>query len=67
MPIYDFKCAKCEEIWSILVSVSDYSQAEIFECDHCGAENTRDARVNIGAGLATTIIGTRKPRSSDMW
>lgn len=60
MPIYGFKCKSCDKTWDILVSMDEYSDALTFECEHCGHEQDRDSRSDVGSGLSTTVRGVSK-------
>ena len=41
MPIYEFKCHKCEKVVNKLAKVADYNSLETRTCPHCGKEMTR--------------------------
>jgi putative FmdB family regulatory protein len=39
MPMYDYKCSKCESNYSLRVSIDHYKVSQ--PCPHCGAENQK--------------------------
>ena len=60
MPTYDFKCRKCDKPWDILLSMDDYGNKNYFMCPHCGEEQDRESRTELGKGLKTITIGVSK-------
>ena len=43
MPIYEFKCKKCDEEFDFLFMVSDVAT----NCPKCGEHHTRDDRIEM--------------------
>ncbi len=40
MPVYDFRCEKCEKVFSVQMSYQDYGRKAV-ACPACGAKETR--------------------------
>jgi putative FmdB family regulatory protein len=40
MPTYTFSCNKCNKTFEIYVTISQYSQLKIVECEHCNSNDT---------------------------
>lgn len=60
MPIYEFICAKCDKPWDEMRTMDDYGDSVTFECPHCGEEQDKESRTNVGKGLQTIVNGTSK-------
>lgn len=41
MPAYEFKCNKCEKVFSLKISVSDYDRKKTYSCPNCGSTDTK--------------------------
>ena len=54
MPMYDFKCKKCGELTTVILSMKDCDNSP--KCERCGGNTGRF----IGATFRTTVNGTRK-------
>lgn len=59
MPIYDFKCPKCEHYAGILMSFKDYDEFTKTECEKCGESITKDDR-EICTNIKANIVGVSK-------
>lgn len=61
MPIYEFKCLKCEEYMEILVMGSDDKQVEM-KCGKCGSPNLE--RILSSTSYTVAAGGAAKSGSS---
>lgn len=41
MPAYEFKCNKCNEKFSIQLSVAEYSKRKSYQCPKCKSEEVK--------------------------
>ena len=66
MPIYLYKCPKCEGEFDVEMTIPQYSEFKEFECpiEDCGHANiTRDDRIITPAAVtrASYVMGTKRP------
>jgi putative FmdB family regulatory protein len=41
MPVYDFKCNKCNKTFSLQISISEYSSKKTFTCPKCKSKSVK--------------------------
>ena len=64
MPMYPYRCPKCEDEFNITMTIAEYSEFEEFECPICGHANvTRDDRIMCAPSVtrASYVMGTKRP------
>jgi len=58
-PIYDFGCSECNEVTSPIFSYDEYDAVDEMECEHCGAQMTKDHRI-ISGNIKKIVRGVGK-------
>lgn len=64
MPIYDYHCSSCDQIWESIYKIDDRSKPELQPCPNCNSENTvklKITSISIGDPL---LLGRMKPSSA---
>jgi putative FmdB family regulatory protein len=41
MPTYDYKCKKCNKVFSLQMTISDYEKRKSFACPHCKSKSVK--------------------------
>lgn len=60
MPLYDFKCVKCESKWTEAWSISEYSSKYEVVCEQCKeVQDKRQAR-ELSTGIEKIVKGVSK-------
>ncbi len=67
MPIYDYRCEKCEELWEENLSMSKMNSPTKKPCPHC--EETGCVVKHVGGfpGLATDATLTANKKTGGQW
>lgn len=48
MPLYDFRCQECEQIYEVWLSLKEKEEGLIKPCPQCGSEQTQQIFSSVG-------------------
>ncbi len=60
MPLYEFRCSKCRELFELLVMNND---EDIVKCPHCSSEAFERVLSTASYNMGSRGGGSREPRS----
>jgi len=61
MPVYDFRCEACEELWEETLMISDRDKPLKKKCPSCGEKKVKKAITGFpGLGVDTTLTADKK-------
>ena len=61
MPIYEYLCIECENIFDKLVSFSNSSYKDAIECPECGSNNTKKLMSAFSSSGELSSVGSCGP------
>lgn len=62
MPMYDYKCSKCEHVFTELLSMDNRKDPETKPCPNCNEQNTIEQSLCAPAIVDSARIGLTKPK-----
>ena len=65
--MYQFECHECDTGFDLMMSISEYSDSDSWECTGCGCEVTRDNRIITASSVtrAMYVDGTKRAGFSE--